>query len=190
MLVIEDDHSGMVAGAPLHSLGVHRPDRTVHVHSFSKSHGPDLRLAAVGGPSEIIDAVVRRRQLGPSWTSRLLQRVLLGLLTDPAAEAAVRDAEQTYLVRRRTLVDALDRAGVTVDTNGSGLNLWIPVDDERDAVVALAASGIGAAPGGPFQVGDGGGDHIRLTISRVTDPDGLAEAVARAAHRGGGTVGR
>ena len=91
----------------------------------------DLRLAAVGGPSEIIDVVVRRRQLGPSWTSRLLQRVLLGLLTDPAAEAAVRDAEQTYLVRRRTLVDALDRAGVTVDTNGSGLNLWIPVDDER-----------------------------------------------------------
>ncbi|HBH76305.1 MAG TPA: GntR family transcriptional regulator, partial [Acidimicrobiaceae bacterium] len=71
-----------------------------------------------------------------------------------------------------------------------GLNLWIPVDDERDAVVALAASGIGAAPGGPFQVGDGGGDHIRLTISRVTDPDGLAEAVARAARRGGGTVGR
>ena len=190
VLVIEDDHSGMVAGAPLHSLGVHRPDRTVHVHSFSKSHGPDLRLAAVGGPSEIIDAVVRRRQLGPSWTSRLLQRVLLGLLTDPAAEAAVRDAEQTYLVRRRTLVDALDRAGVTVDTNGSGLNLWIPVDDERDAVVALAASGIGAAPGGPFQVGDGGGDHIRLTISRVTDPDGLAEAVARAARRGGGPVGR
>jgi DNA-binding transcriptional MocR family regulator len=190
VLVIEDDHSGMVAGAPLHSLGVHRPDRTVHVHSFSKSHGPDLRLAAVGGPSEIIDAVVRRRQLGPSWTSRLLQRVLLGLLTDPAAEAAVRDAEQTYLVRRRALVDALDRAGVTVDTNGSGLNLWIPVDDERDAVVALAAGGIGAAPGGPFQVGDGGGDHIRLTISRVTDPDGLAEAVARAARRGGGTAGR
>ena len=101
VLVIEDDHSGMVAGAQLHSLGVHRPDRTVHVHSFSKSHGPDLRLAAVGGPSEIIDAVVRRRQLGPSWTSRLLQRILLGLLTDPVADAAVRDAEQTYLVRRR-----------------------------------------------------------------------------------------
>jgi DNA-binding transcriptional MocR family regulator len=143
----------------------------------------------VGGPSEIIDAVVRRRQLGPSWTSRLLQRVLLGLLTDPVADAAVRAAEETYLDRRRALVDALDQAGVTVDTNGSGLNLWIPVEDERDAVVALAASGIGAAPGGPFQVGDGG-DHIRLTISRVTDPDGLAEAVARAARRGGGTAGR
>jgi len=97
---------------------------------------------------------------------------------------------QTYLDRRRALVEALNRAGVTVDTTGSGLNLWIPVDDERNAVVALAAGGIGAAPGGPFQVDDGDGDHIRLTISRVTDPDGVAEAVARAARRGGGTAGR
>jgi hypothetical protein len=56
--------------------------------------------------------------------------------------------------------------------------------------VALAAGGIGAAPGGPFQVGDGHGDHIRLTISRVIDPDDLAEAVARAARRGGATAGR
>ena len=125
----------------------------------------------------------------PVLTSRLLQRVLLGLLTDLAAEAAVRDAEQTYLVRRRALVDALDRAGVTVDTNGSGLNLWIPVDDERTPSGRLrpAAS---VPPGGLFQVGDGGGDHIRLTISRGTDPDDLAEAVAQAARRGGGTAGR
>ncbi|MEO0493381.1 MAG: aminotransferase class I/II-fold pyridoxal phosphate-dependent enzyme [Actinomycetota bacterium] len=190
VLVIEDDHSGMVAGAPLHSLGVHRPDSTVHVHSFSKSHGPDLRLAAVGGPVEIIDAMVRRRQLGPSWTSRLLQRVLLGLLTDPAADASVEQAESAYLRRRNAFVDELRSAGVEVDAGRSGLNVWVPVDDERDAVVALAAAGIGAAPGEPFVVGRADDAHIRLTISRVDDPRVAAHAVARAARRGGGTAGR
>ncbi|MEM8707703.1 MAG: aminotransferase class I/II-fold pyridoxal phosphate-dependent enzyme [Actinomycetota bacterium] len=190
VLVIEDDHSGMVAGAPLHSIGVHRPERTVHVRSFSKSHGPDLRLAAIGGPAEIVDAVVRRRQLGPSWTSRLLQQILLGLLTDPAADADVRTAEQTYLRRRDDLVAALRAADVEVPTGRSGLNLWVPVDDERDAVVVLAAGGIGAAPGRPFLVDDGRPDHIRLTISTVDEPTTLATAVAAAARRGGGLAGR
>lgn len=190
LLVIEDDHSGMVAGAPLHSTGRFRPDRTVHVHSFSKSHGPDLRLAAVGGPASVIDQVVRRRQLGPSWTSRLLQDVLLGLLTDSRAERTVRRAEDHYRKRRAALVEALRRHEMTVADTGSGLNLWIPVDDERNALVALAASGVGAAPGTPFLVEPGGPDHIRLTISAVDDPERLAGLVAAAAHRDGAAVRR
>ena len=190
VLVIEDDHSGMVAGAPLHSTGRFRPEQTVHVHSFSKSHGPDLRLAAVGGPATVIDQVVRRRQLGPSWTSRLLQEVLLGLLTDPDAEATVRQAEDVYRRRRSDLIDALRRCGIDLADDGSGLNLWVRVDDERDALVALAASGIGAAPGTPFVVEPDGLEHIRLTISAVDDPDRLAETVSSAARGGPATGGR
>lgn len=190
VVVIEDDHSGSVAGAELHSLGVHRPEHTVHIHSFSKSHGPDLRLAAIGGPAEIVDAVVRRRQLGPSWTSRLLQQVLVGLLTDSTAATAIATAERTYLDRRRALVTALHDVGVEVEPHRSGLNLWVPVDDERDAVVSLAASGIGAAPGSPFRVDTDDQHHIRLTISTVVDSVPLAEAIAAAASRGGGLAGR
>ena len=185
VLVIEDDHSGMVAGAPLHTTGCHRPDHTVHIHSFSKSHGPDLRLAAVGGPASVVDRVVRRRQLGPSWTSRLLQQVLLGLLTDPAAEAAVATAEATYGDRRSRLVEALADHGIELVAPGSGLNVWVPVDDERDALVALAATGIGAAPGRPFLPAAATADHIRLTISAVEDPEPIAAAVAVSAQATG-----
>ncbi|MEM9465083.1 MAG: aminotransferase class I/II-fold pyridoxal phosphate-dependent enzyme [Actinomycetota bacterium] len=190
LLVIEDDHSGMVAGAPLHSTAALRPDHTIHVHSFSKSHGPDLRLAAVGGPASVIDTVVRRRQLGPSWTSRLLQHVLLGLLTDPEAEATVAAAEAAYRRRRADLIAALETCGVQLPTDGSGLNLWVPVDDERDALVTLAAAGIGAAPGSPFLVDPDEQDHIRLTISAVDDPVSAAEVIATAARTGAANVGR
>lgn len=190
VLVIEDDHSGLVAGAPLHTTGSYRPTRTIHVHSFSKSHGPDLRLAAIGGPGEIIDAIVRRRQLGPSWTSRLLQHVLLGLLTDPEAERTVGDAQATYQQRRTALGAALRTHGVEVSATGSGLNLWVPVADERDALVALAAAGVGAAPGTPFLVEPDQHDHIRVTISAIEDSDEVAATIAAAACAGGATAGR
>lgn len=176
-LIVEDDHSGDVAGVPLVSLGRWLPDRTIHIHSFSKSHGPDLRLAAVGGAAEPISAIVRRRQLGASWTSRLLQQVLLALLTDPDAQAAVTMAAERYLARRRALGAALVQRGLNVEPLGTGLNLWIPVADEQSTVVGLAALGVGVAPGKPFEVMASATDHIRVTISTLDDPSELADAL-------------
>ncbi|GAA3346088.1 hypothetical protein GCM10020358_55760 [Amorphoplanes nipponensis] len=87
MTVVEDDHAGDVATAPPVSLGTRLPDRTVHVAGFSKSHGPDLRLAALAGPAPLVTAINDRRLLGPGWSSRLLQAVLLDLLTDDVPSA-------------------------------------------------------------------------------------------------------
>ena len=88
-LVIEDDHANDISSAPLVSVGRWRPGRTVHIRSFSKSHGPDLRLAAVGGAGEVVTAVANRRMLGPGWSSRILQAVLVELLRDPATAATL-----------------------------------------------------------------------------------------------------
>ena len=184
VIIVEDDHSGAVAGAALHSIGAHLPGQTVHIRSYSKSHGPDLRIAAIGGAAGPIEAVVRRRQLGPSWTSRLLQRVLLDLLCDETTTTAVAVAEATYTERRAALIAALQERDVDVAEGGSGLNLWVPVDDDRDAVVALAANGIGVAPGEPFEVARRGQRHIRLTLSTDIDHLGrLADTIATAAGR-------
>lgn len=180
-IIIEDDHSGAVSGSPLASVGSHLPDRVVHVRSFSKSHGPDLRLAAMGGAAAPIDTVVRRRRMGPSWTSRLLQHVLLAMLLDAETQKLVTNAEREYAHRRKRFVDELALAGVGVG-GSSGLNLWVPVEDERDALVALAAYGVGAAPGTPFHIGPAQQHHIRLSIGTVTEKvDELAQLVARAA---------
>src|SRR5665647_2704392 len=100
MPVIEDDSAGAVAASAPISLGQWIPDQVIHIRSFSKSHGPDLRLAALSGPSELLREVIHRRQLGQVWSSRLLQRVLLSLLTDPAAVADVDRARDEYTRRR------------------------------------------------------------------------------------------
>ncbi|MGH9247422.1 MAG: aminotransferase class I/II-fold pyridoxal phosphate-dependent enzyme [Acidimicrobiales bacterium] len=183
VVVIEDDHSGDVAGAEPVSLAAVLPERTVRIQSYSKSHGPDLRLAALGGPAAIVEPLVARRHLGASWSSRFLQEVLVGMLTDPSCIAAVERARQVYAERRTALQKALAERGVA--TSGwDGINLWVDVASERDALVMLAAQGIGVAPGSPFLVAPTGGEHVRVTTSvlAVDDVPSVADALAHAAR--------
>jgi DNA-binding transcriptional MocR family regulator len=182
MPVVEDDSAGAVAASAPISLGQWIPGQVIHIRSFSKSHGPDLRLAAMGGPSELLREVSHRRALGQGWSSRLLQRVLLSLLTDPVAVADVDRARDEYTRRRGALVAALKARDVQV-AGGDGLNLWVPVHDESAAIVRLASQGIGVTPGAPFDVLPGGDGHVRITVGLVAGGyEELAEILAAAAN--------
>lgn len=187
VLIVEDDHSALIASAPEVTLSTWIPNQVVHVRGFSKSHGPDLRIAALGGPARIVERIVARRMLGPGWTSRLLQTVLAELLTGANAVARVRTARLIYRDRTDRLADALRRLGIDVGAP-DGINLWLPVVDEHAALVHLAAEGIVAAAGTPFVwAGDSAAaeppvPHLRVSASAVVENTRLvAEALARAA---------
>lgn len=183
-IVVEDDHAYEISTAPLVSLGAWLPERTVHIRSYSKSHGPDLRLAAVGGAGDTVTAVANRRLLGPGWSSRILQALLLELLRDGATEETMRAAAGTYARRRALVSEVLADHGVPV-AGRDGINLWMEVADERSATVALAARGIGVAPGEPFLVRPDA-DHLRVTVGLIPDDHlpAIAEHLAAAAgHR-------
>ena len=183
-LVVEDDHSGDVAWAPSISMGTYLPGRTVHIRSFSKSHGPDLRLAAVGGAGPVVDEIVDRRRLGPGWSSRLLQAVLVEMLRDPGTVATVAEAREEYHRRRVTLSSLLADRGVV--THGSdGINLWMDVEDEHTAQVMLNVAGVGVAPGAAFWLGvPATSGNLRVTLGyEGNQSDLLADALAAAARR-------
>jgi len=182
--VVEDDHSGEVASSRDVSLGPLLPDRVVHVRSYSKSHGPDLRIAAVGGPAVVLDRLVARRMLGPGWTSRLLQHVLVDLLTDAQAVEAVAHARRVYHGRRRALSAALGRRGLDVPP-GDGINMWVPVHDEATALVRLEAAGVRVARGRPFFSDLAHADgFVRVTVGvlRSEDVESVATALVAAAQ--------
>lgn len=198
LVVIEDDHSGLISTEGDVTLGSSLPDRVVHVRSFSKSHGPDLRIAALGGPRELVDRVAARRMLGPGWTSRMLQTILLDLLTEGASIDAVAEARRQYYTRQRALRDALRTRGVAV-APADGINLWMPVLSERSALVQLAAAGIRVAAGSPFlaaseatdasangarsRPGGSGGDFVRVTVGVLRDgTEDVADVLASAAQ--------
>lgn len=179
--VVEDDHSAGISRATIATLGEFIPAQVVHIQSFSKSHGPDLRLAAVAGAGRPIDTLVRHRRLGSSWTSRLLQQVLLHMLTDNASKKIVSRAATEYARRRQALVESLDSHGLVVG-GSSGINIWIPVIDEQFALISLAAHGIGAAPGTPFKVSPTAQQHIRVSTGQLADGiDEVGDLIARAA---------
>ena len=163
------------------SLGAWLPGQVLHIRSFSKSHGPDLRIAGLGGPVDLIDPIVARRILGPGWTSRMLQTMLHDLLTDPASVAEVALARDTYRTRQEALSDALEKHGVSL-LPGDGINTWLPVGDERAAIVQLAAAGIRVAAGAAFQA-ESASDFVRVTVGVVRDDfDWVASTLAAAAR--------
>lgn len=180
VLVVEDDSTGAIANSDPLSLGRWLPEQVAHVRSYSKSHGPDLRIGVMSGPETVLQQVGARRRLGQGWTSRLLQQVLVMMLTDPAAVATVASARETYAARRRTLVDALARSGIEV-RGEDGLNIWVPVADEASALVRLAREGIGVAPGNAFILDRRYPHHIRVTAGLVPEAHGEDVATALAA---------
>ncbi|MEO8095872.1 MAG: aminotransferase class I/II-fold pyridoxal phosphate-dependent enzyme, partial [Pseudolysinimonas sp.] len=181
-IVLEDDHSGAITDAADVSLARWLPARVLQVRSFSKTHGPDLRIGALGGPRDLVDRIVAHRLLGPGWTSRMTQAILYDLLTDSTSVATVAAARETYAGRQRAFAAAMATEGITMAV-GDGLNAWLPVANERAAIVHLAAAGIRVAPGTPFQVASGGSPHVRVTVGFVRADMGSIAAELAAASR-------
>jgi len=86
-------------------------------------------------------------------------------------------ARDAYAERRQLVTEVLAGHGVPAAT-GDGINLWMPVADERSALITLAAQGIGAAPGEPFMVRPGG-DFLRLTVGLLDGSPAQVRATAR-----------
>ncbi|MQA04213.1 MAG: aminotransferase class I/II-fold pyridoxal phosphate-dependent enzyme [Streptosporangiales bacterium] len=175
-VVIEDDAIPELAQTPPVTLGTRLPDQVVHIRGWSKSHGPDLRLALIGGAADIVERAIGHRQLGAVWTSRLLQGAFAAMLADAGSRRRVAKAAGEYTRRRELLADALAARGVPTYAR-DGLALWVPVHDERTALVELASHGLGAGPGSRFALPPiPGGDHLRVATSRLRPED--AETVA------------
>ena len=183
VFVVEDDSAGPIAAGEPISLGQWVPEQVLHIRSFSKSFGPDLRIAALSGPPQLLSPVRHTRALGQGWTSRLLQHLLVTLLESPAALGQVARARAEYARRRELVVQRLAERGIEVGGT-DGINIWVPVRDEAAAVLRLASQGIAVTPGSPFSVDRRARErgHIRVTTGLVDhDQARIADLIADAA---------
>lgn len=178
VLVIEDDHAGPVAGAPARTVCQDAPDRWAVIRSFSKSLGPDLRLALMAGDPVTISRVEGRQQLGTGWVSQVLQGLVVELWQDPEARELMTAAAAAYAERRRALLDALAAHGVPA-RGRSGLNVWVPVADEQAALRRLLDAGWAGAAGERFRLRSG--PAVRLSVGQLPAEEAPAVAAALAA---------
>ena len=172
-LAIEDDHLGPVAGSELHTI-VDGLERWAATRSVAKALGPDLRLAVLAGDPQTIARVQGRQQCGPGWVSHILQSLVVGLWTDPAAQAQIVRASAVYAERRERFLECLDDRGVAA-SGASGLNVWVAVDDETGVVGALLQRGWVLAPGTPYRL-SGSQPAVRVTIATLSESESPALA--------------
>lgn len=179
-LIVEDDGVGDVSSQPSISLGLLYPARTIHIVSYSKSLGPDLRLAVLSSSREIVEQIQAYRNFGPSWTSRVLQDAAAWMLNDPGCMATLAHAKAVYANRRNALIAALCYRGISVQ-GADGLSVWIAVPSEQFALVTLAVRGFAVFPGARFSILPS--SHIRVGTSLpIEDVDALADAIALCMH--------
>jgi DNA-binding transcriptional MocR family regulator len=163
-LLVEDDHAGAIAGAPVVTTVDRRRARWAVVRSLAKSLGPDIRLAFLAADRLTLDRVEGRQRVGPDWVSHLLQQLALDLLRDRATTNRLAVAADTYTERRDALIAALGRHGITA-VGRSGLNVWVPVDDEDVVVAGMLARGWALAPGSRFRLSSPPG--LRVTVASL-----------------------
>ena len=178
VLVIEDDHAGLVAGAPALTVVHRKRERWAVVRSVSKSLGPDLRLAVLAGDPLTVARVEGRRALGAGWVSGVLQGIVEGLWSDPMTATRLGKAARTYARRRQGFIQALSRHGIAA-RGRSGLNVWIPVPEEAAILSHLAAAGWAVRGGERYRLRTPAAIRVTTATLRPPEAERLAADVAR-----------
>jgi DNA-binding transcriptional MocR family regulator len=183
VLIVEDDHASLVAGAPFRSLAASSWPRWTVIRALSKMLHPDLRVALVAGDPATIARVEGRQALGPRWVSHILQATAAELLADPAFEQTVSRARAAYAARRGALIDALAEHGLPAHGR-SGLNVWVPVREEAPVVRALLDAGWLVTPGEQFRYTSGPGVRVTTATLPEADATDVAAVIATVEHAG------
>jgi DNA-binding transcriptional MocR family regulator len=181
VLVVEDDHAGPAAGAPLHTVTA-ASAHWATLRSVSKWLGPDLRLAVLAGDSTTVSRVEGRQDLGTGWVSYLLQEIVTELWDDPAISQNLEHAATVYSARRDALVSSLASNGISA-TGRSGLTTWVRVPDEHAVVSGLLEDGIAVGPGERFRILSPPAVRIAFASLEESEAPFVADSLARILSR-------
>ncbi len=177
--LILDDHAGLVAGVPFHTVEAPGP-RWATIRSLGKSFGPDVRVALVAADQQTAHMVSTGISNGPGWVSFVMQRLAAFLLADDATQILVARTAASYEERRARLVTALAARGVEASA-ASGINVWIPTLHEPTAIEQARRAGFAIRGAASYRIASP--PAVRATISNLTlsQIDELAIALSMSA---------
>lgn len=178
--ILDGDFYGeLIPDDPLLSAAEWAPAHTVYIRAFSKDIHPDIRVAVMIGAPRLMRAVHRRR-VGGFEVSRINQDLLRLLIEDPQRRRQTETMSAEFARRQTVFLRVMTENGIVVRPS-RGFNVWVPVRSEPDALVYLAAQGIGVAPGSAFKVRDQS-PHIRVSTAALAgDAAAISAQIATAA---------
>jgi GntR family transcriptional regulator/MocR family aminotransferase len=166
-------------------------DRVIYVRSFSKSIAPDLRLAVAAARPRLKTVLQDQKSHADGWSSRLLQRVLAGVLQDESLPLWLNRARHTYRTRRECVAEVISNCGipgVVVWPARDGVNLWIHLPsgfDANEVIERAAKLGVLVAPGEVFYLTPGHSNVVRFNVGSVETERvaGCAELLVKAIRK-------
>jgi DNA-binding transcriptional MocR family regulator len=179
MWVIEDDSIGPLTTRDVRSMGPLLPGQVLRIRSYCKAYGIDVRTSILGGSRTLVQRSMQQRSHGVGSNSRILQNALAHLIGSPVAAESVDCARVRYTERREALVAALVAQGLRAHAGPESLVVWIEVDNEVDALVALASQGISVGSGRKSFVTPPEQGLLRIAVTQLPDSDELIGELAR-----------
>ena len=176
ILIIEDDYLALGESGPINAITTDRHAWLV-VQSATKPLGADLRVAWSVGDSLTLDRIQSRQQVGQGWVSRILQRAVVLILNDGEAMNRVAKSAEAYSVRQAALIEELDAQGMPA-YGVSGMNVWVPVQDEAAVVAAVSNAGFAVRAGQRYRQNSGPGARVTLSNLQPEDVQELAFALS------------
>ncbi|MDM3338566.1 MocR-like B6 salvage transcription factor PtsJ [Citrobacter sp. ESY80] len=169
-LVIVDDHFALLSACRWYPVIAKETTHWAIVRSMSKTLGPDLRLAIVASDPLTSAKLRLRLNAGSQWVSHLLQDLACACLSDETYQHTLEQTQQFYAAQQQKLAAALRLHGITLP-DSDGLNLWLPLEDNSQAIAfALAKSGWLVREGEVFGVNTPA-HGLRITLSTLADSD-------------------
>ena len=145
-------------------------ERTITVNSFSKSWNiSGWRLGYVYGDARLVSPLNKANNVFYVCSPTPLQRALAEvLMTDSRYYTHLRES---FTVKRRFAVEALEKVGFEVYDSGSSFYVWARIPDAFEDAnelneILISSVGVAAVPGSAFTDGDGWDDYMRLCIAR------------------------
>lgn len=158
--------------------------RTLYCGSFSKTLAPGLRVGWVCGATPVISKLVLTKQAADLHSSTLNQMAIHKVAVADFAGQVGR-IKAAYQSRRDAMLKALDTempAGVSWTHPDGGMFVWITLPETFDGAELLAEclkrEKVAFVPGKAFFADGSGGNTIRLSFSRMAEPE-IAEGIAR-----------
>ncbi len=181
VLIVEDvayRELGFAGGAAARqpSLWSLAPDNVLQIGTFSKTFFPGVRLGWAAGPPEVVAQLVIAKQNSDQCAGALGQRMVEQFIRDGLFGAQLDRARALYQRRGDATVRAL-RAHMPPDVTWTeptgGFFTWLRVPGLDTVTLAAAARELDVAfvPGAAFFAERVEHEYLRLSFSRVTEPD-------------------
>jgi 2-aminoadipate transaminase len=166
------------------------PDVVVQIGTFSKTFFPGVRLGWAAGPGEIIAQLVFAKQNSDQCAGALGQRLLEEFVRAGYYDEHLARARTLYRRRAAAMEAALGEHFAATPATWShpdgGFFCWLRLPGVDTTALAARArdADVAFVPGAGFFAGCADSEHLRLSYSRVSEPD-IGEGIARLAAAAG-----